>query len=148
MPALVCLPKLLTWKCLDHRYVDDVLIDAPYEVSRTMMKSLGVSLVVSGSISDAASVTDVDAEKEDTCYRAAKDRGKYKELKSVSDVTVGDIVGRILQNEHIFQPAVGSIDKWSTHWCQADVQCAFPVRSLLRLLYCLTREFGGTTGKR
>ena len=85
---------------LGCRFVDDVLIDAPYEISPTMMDSLNISEVVRGTASSELghSYRDTDAR-----YRYAKEMGMYTVLESSSEFSMGSIVQRIQRNLEAFQ---------------------------------------------
>jgi ethanolamine-phosphate cytidylyltransferase len=84
---------------LGCRYVDDVLIDAPYEITRDMISSLNISEVVHGTMcDDIENVSD-----EENRYRHAKEAGIFSVIKSPSDFRLENIVQRIHQNQEKFQ---------------------------------------------
>lgn len=76
---------------LGCKYVDDVLIDAPDELDEQMIKSLGITLVVHGS--------QWQDEHDRESYNVPRALGIFKEIPSVSQLTVNEIRNRILQNE-------------------------------------------------
>lgn len=80
---------------LGCRYVSDVLIDAPYEITPEMIKSLNITEVVRG-----ATPEDQD---EDVRYKYAKEAGIFTVIKRPSDFSIGRIVGRIQTNQEAFQ---------------------------------------------
>eukprot|EP01084_Bolivina_argentea_P286263 491046_1 len=82
---------------LGCRYVDDVLIDAPPEITREMVASLNISLVVKGSVSDTEDWI------LDTLYSVPKELGLYKQIDSPSSLTVSQIINRIRKNELALQ---------------------------------------------
>jgi hypothetical protein len=125
-------------------YVDDVLIDAPAEMTREMIASLSVCAVVQGTVDDngwstrssgssdsssgsgsgsddsetdaaaAAAIADgVDgatdaAADSSSCkrsrggeYALAKQLGIYHQIKSPSNLTVMEIMGRIQKNQEV-----------------------------------------------
>lgn len=88
---------------LGCRYVDDVLIDAPWEITREMVASLKISVVVAGTISDCE---DPNTAKREKYYQVPKELGIFKEVKSKSTLTVGDIVERVLNNEGLYKQKV------------------------------------------
>lgn len=85
---------------LGCRFVDDVLIDAPYEINPTMIASLSISEVVRGTASSDLGYSLVDS---DARYRCAKQLGIFHVLDSPSDFSMGSIVQRIQQNQKVFQ---------------------------------------------
>mmetsp|Transcript_11978 Transcript_11978/g.13935 ORF Transcript_11978/g.13935 Transcript_11978/m.13935 type:complete len:157 (+) Transcript_11978:1712-2182(+) len=86
---------------LGCRYVDDVLIDAPWIITRDMIASLNISLIVTGTVAD----TEFPNREKDP-YQVAKDLGIFQNIKSESNVTVGSIVQRVVDNESVFKKKV------------------------------------------
>ncbi|EQC30624.1 ethanolamine-phosphate cytidylyltransferase [Saprolegnia diclina VS20] len=84
---------------LGCRYVDDVLIDAPWQVTKEMIASLRLAVVVHGSHRDAE---DTDAAMDDH-YKCAREAGIYRELPSPRNLDVKDIVDRIAENRERFE---------------------------------------------
>lgn len=86
---------------LGCRHVDDVLIDAPYEINPTMIDSLNISEVVRGRVSsDLGGSTQLDS---DARYRYAKEIGIFNVIDSPSDFSMASIVHRIQRNQETFQ---------------------------------------------
>ena len=84
---------------LGCRFVDDVLIDAPYTVSQEMISSLNISEVVHGTVYD-----DIGSNRnDDSRYREAKDTGILSVLESPCDFRLENIVHRIQDNQEMFQ---------------------------------------------
>lgn len=84
---------------LGCRFVDDVLIDAPYEISADMLSRLNISEVVRGS-----SRSDLgDSQQLDERYRCAKETGAFTVLQSTTDFSIRSIVHRIQRNQTMFQ---------------------------------------------
>lgn len=84
---------------LGCRFVDDVLIDAPYNVSREMIASLNISEVVHGTVYD-----DIGSNRnDDSRYKEAKDLGLLSVLTSPCDFRLENIVYRIQENQEMFQ---------------------------------------------
>jgi ethanolamine-phosphate cytidylyltransferase len=79
-------------------YADDVLIDAPPEVTKEMVASLGICKVMQGSTSDSSS-----DEESDKCYAVPKAMGIYQKLESPSRLTVKEIIGRIQKNQEAYE---------------------------------------------
>jgi ethanolamine-phosphate cytidylyltransferase len=84
---------------LGCRHVDDVLIDAPYQITPEMISSLRLSEIIHGTISDNASDPDHDGER----YRFAKEANIFSIFESPSQFRLENIVKRIHRNEEIFQ---------------------------------------------
>jgi len=80
---------------LSCRYVDEVIIGAPWEVSKDLITTMNVGVVVHGSQQDYQSEIDP--------YRVAKELDIYKEIESVSKLTTEDIVTRILKQRDSFE---------------------------------------------
>lgn len=84
---------------LGCRFVDDVLIDAPYTVSQEMIASLNISEVVHGTVYD-----DIGSNRnDDSRYKEAKDAGLLSVLQSPCDFRLENIVHRIQDNQEMFQ---------------------------------------------
>jgi ethanolamine-phosphate cytidylyltransferase len=86
---------------LGCRHVDDVLIDAPYEITATMIDNLNISEVVRGRVSsDLGNHHDADP---DARYRCVKEMGIFTVIDSPSDFSVASIARRIQRNQEAFQ---------------------------------------------
>ncbi|GAB9465173.1 hypothetical protein Gpo141_00002589 [Globisporangium polare] len=85
---------------LGCRFVDDVLIDAPWEVTGDMISSLNLSVVVHGSHRDETHLQNFSLEDH---YRAARNAGIFKFIQSPSKLDVNDIVTRINDNRERFE---------------------------------------------
>jgi ethanolamine-phosphate cytidylyltransferase len=77
---------------LQCRYVDEVVMASPYVHTEEMLKTLNVSLVVSGTTNEGTVMEGVDP------YAVAKRLGIYRQLNSPSSLTTKEIVARILAN--------------------------------------------------
>jgi ethanolamine-phosphate cytidylyltransferase len=86
---------------LGCRFVDDVLIDAPLQISPQMIQSLGIHEVLYGRRGDDFEVAD----KEDR-YGYAKKAGIFTELNPPSNFTLSSIVDRIQANQAMFQAKI------------------------------------------
>ncbi|KAF0773807.1 hypothetical protein AaE_002121 [Aphanomyces astaci] len=84
---------------LGCRYVDDVLIDAPWEITKEMIASLRLKVVVHGSRRDGHD----DPAEMAVHYKAARDAGIYVEVPSPRTLDVNDIVARITENRDRFE---------------------------------------------
>ncbi|KAH9603768.1 hypothetical protein KSS87_018794 [Heliosperma pusillum] len=80
------------------RYVDEVIIGAPLEVSKDMIATFNISVVVHGTIAEG----DFQQEK-DNPYAAAISMGIFKTLESPLDITTTTIIKRIVSNHEAYQ---------------------------------------------
>uniref|UniRef100_K3WAY2 ethanolamine-phosphate cytidylyltransferase n=1 Tax=Globisporangium ultimum (strain ATCC 200006 / CBS 805.95 / DAOM BR144) TaxID=431595 RepID=K3WAY2_GLOUD len=85
---------------LGCKYVDDVLIDAPWEVTKEMIASLNLSVVVHGTHRDDTHLQGFSLEDH---YRFAREAGIFKLIESPSKLDVNDIVTRINDNRDRFE---------------------------------------------
>lgn len=84
---------------LGCRYVNDVLIDAPYEISQEMIETLNISEVVRGSVDDnSACSNDMD-----TRYRQAIRAGIFSVIDCPSNFRISKVIQRIQRNQETFQ---------------------------------------------
>ena len=72
---------------LGFRFVDDVLIDAPYEVTPEMISSLNISEVVHGTTSDETQ----ELHDKDIRYKHAKAANVFTVLESPSSFKIENI---------------------------------------------------------
>lgn len=81
-----------TLSVLACKYVDEVVIGAPYCVTKEIIESLNIDVVIHGN-------TDVmqDADGSDP-YQEAKARGIFKTVESGNTLTTADIVDRIIEH--------------------------------------------------
>uniref|UniRef100_A0A2N9F6H3 ethanolamine-phosphate cytidylyltransferase n=1 Tax=Fagus sylvatica TaxID=28930 RepID=A0A2N9F6H3_FAGSY len=81
------------------RYVDEVIIGAPWEVSKDMITTFDISLVVHGTVAE-----NNDFQKE-TCnpYDVPISMGIFKILESPLDITTTTIIRRIVSNHEAYQ---------------------------------------------
>lgn len=89
---------------LSCRYVDDVLIDAPYQVTREMIASLRIAEVIHGTNSDDIGISAFNGDQ--LCaerYKHPREAGIFTMLESPSDFKLGSIVRRIRKNQEAFQ---------------------------------------------
>ena len=84
---------------LGCRYVDDVLIDSPYQITREMLSSLRVDEVLRGTYSDHRD----DGGDRDFRYKYAKEACIFSMLQSPSEFRLQSIVERINSNHDVFQ---------------------------------------------
>lgn len=97
LPLLNLHERVLT--VLGCRFVDDVLIDAPYVITPEVIASLKISEVVHGTCFE-----DVDyCNENDDRYKFAKEAGVFGVVKSPSDFRLDNIFKRIRKNQETFQ---------------------------------------------
>ena len=82
---------------LGCRFTDDVLIDAPFQITKEMIASLNISKVVRGS---GALSNEGD---EELRYGTCKRGGIYEQLESTCDFGINDIFERIQASQVFFQ---------------------------------------------
>ena len=93
----VCNIHERTLGVLQCRYVDEVVIGAPYEVTEKLMEHMNVATVVHGS-------TDVIFGTSGTNpYAAAISQGKFSTVESKSTVTASVIIDRIMANRRRYE---------------------------------------------
>ncbi|KAK7374135.1 hypothetical protein VNO80_07561 [Phaseolus coccineus] len=81
------------------RYVDEVIIGAPWEVSKDMITTFNISLVVHGTIAE-----NNDFQKEQcNPYAVPISMGIFKLLESPVDITTTTIIKRIVSNHEAYQ---------------------------------------------
>ncbi|KAJ3680986.1 hypothetical protein LUZ60_015475 [Juncus effusus] len=81
------------------RYVDEVIIGAPSEISRDMITTFNISLVVHGTIAE-----NMDFLKEDSNpYSVPLEMRIFRQLDSPLDITTSTIIKRIVSNHEAFQ---------------------------------------------
>jgi ethanolamine-phosphate cytidylyltransferase len=84
---------------LGCRFVDDVLIDAPYDITPEMITSLNIKEVIHvKSFEDQDNCND-----DDDRYRHAKAAGVFYVLQNPSDFRLENIFKRIQKNQESFQ---------------------------------------------
>jgi ethanolamine-phosphate cytidylyltransferase len=84
--------------------VDDVLIDAPYEITPEMVASLNIAEVVHGTNSDDIGILSHNGEETYAArYRYPREIGIFTMIESPSNFKLGSIVKRIQKNQETFQ---------------------------------------------
>jgi ethanolamine-phosphate cytidylyltransferase len=87
---------------LGCKFVDDVLIDAPYEIEALHIANLNISKVVKGSAS---------CSNEDLRYSVPKKSGIYEVIDSPTDFSLSNIMDRIAANQEAFQNKINKKKK-------------------------------------
>ncbi|XP_078180725.1 ethanolamine-phosphate cytidylyltransferase-like [Carex rostrata] len=81
------------------RYVDEVIIGAPHEVSKDMITTFNISLVVHGTIAENMGFM----KEQPNPYRVPMDMGICKQLESPLNITTSAIIRRIVANHEAYQ---------------------------------------------
>nr|XP_043625102.1 ethanolamine-phosphate cytidylyltransferase-like [Erigeron canadensis] len=81
------------------RYVDEVIIGAPWEISKDMITTFNISLVVHGTVSESNSSLNG---MEDP-YKVPKSMGIFRTLESPKSITTTSVAQRIKANHEIYQ---------------------------------------------
>ncbi|KAF2071631.1 hypothetical protein CYY_007057 [Polysphondylium violaceum] len=82
---------------LSCRYVDEVVIGAPFHVTKEMIEGLHIQVVVHGDDPVVFCPDGLDP------YKIAKDMGIYKEVKHTEGLTTTEIIKRIIDNRLQFE---------------------------------------------
>jgi len=85
---------------LSCRYVDEVIIGAPWSITEDFIQSQRLNVVVRGSVSDPA--YKVTSEEYDEAFEIPRKLGILKEIRSPTSITTSDIVQRIIDNRAKF----------------------------------------------
>ncbi|KAL0346871.1 UNVERIFIED_CONTAM: Ethanolamine-phosphate cytidylyltransferase [Sesamum calycinum] len=80
------------------RYVDEVIIGAPWEVTKDMITTFNLSLVVHGTIAEKNPLSDGKSDP----YAVPKSMGIFQMLESPKDITTTSIARRIIANHEIY----------------------------------------------
>lgn len=92
---------------LGCRYVDDVLIDAPYIISPEMIASLNIAEVIHGSFSDDIGNGNRDKYR----FKYVKEAQIYSEIRSPTNFGIGNIIDRIQENHQTYQAKIAKKKK-------------------------------------
>ncbi|KAF7820558.1 ethanolamine-phosphate cytidylyltransferase-like [Senna tora] len=78
------------------RYVDEVIIGAPWEITKDMITTFNISLVVHGTVAEKSQNSEIDP------YEVPKGMGKFQLLDSPKDITTTSVAQRIMANHEAF----------------------------------------------
>lgn len=81
------------------RYVDEVIIGAPWEITRDMITTFNISLVVCGTVAETENPLNGEVDP----YEAPQSMGIFKILESPLDITTTTIIKRIVANREAYQ---------------------------------------------
>jgi len=83
---------------LAMRYVDEVIVGAPWKVSEHLIKSMNVQLVVEGSMTKHKEHENMPHHLDNDPYEIPKKLGIYKQIPSTIDMTTDKLIERIIDN--------------------------------------------------
>jgi ethanolamine-phosphate cytidylyltransferase len=86
-----------TLSVLACRYVDEVIIGAPWEVSKDMITTFNISLVVHGTVTEGNSTGEIDP------YAVPKSMGIFKTITSPKSITSVSVATRIVDNHEAYK---------------------------------------------
>eukprot|EP00249_Psilotum_nudum_P036844 c8865_g3_i1 orf=471-1772(-) len=81
------------------QYVDEVIIGAPWEVTRDMIATFNISLVVHGTVAENNDLLNGDSDP----YVAPKEMGIYKIIDSPRKIRTTTIIDRIVANHEAYE---------------------------------------------
>eukprot|EP00262_Sarcandra_glabra_P008025 TRINITY_DN21197_c0_g1_i2.p1 TRINITY_DN21197_c0_g1~~TRINITY_DN21197_c0_g1_i2.p1 ORF type:complete len:428 (+),score=86.41 TRINITY_DN21197_c0_g1_i2:159-1442(+) len=81
------------------RYVDEVIIGAPWEVTKDMITTFNISLVVHGTVAESKHVSIGEFDQ----YAAPKSMGIFRMLESPRNITTTSIAKRIIANYETYK---------------------------------------------
>ncbi|EFJ06479.1 hypothetical protein SELMODRAFT_162424 [Selaginella moellendorffii] len=84
---------------LSCRYADEIIIGAPWEVTKDMVTTFNISLVVHGTVAETTDFKEGDFDP----YACPKQLGKFKILESPRNITTSTIIARIVANHEAFR---------------------------------------------
>ncbi|CAN1799224.1 Ethanolamine-phosphate cytidylyltransferase [Linum perenne] len=80
------------------RYVDEVIIGAPWEVSKDLITTFNISVVVHGSVAEHNSISTGESDP----YAVPKAMGIFRMLDSPKDITTTSVTKRIIANHEAY----------------------------------------------
>lgn len=81
------------------RYVDEVIIGAPWEITKDVITTFNISLVVHGTISESNSLLKGASDP----YAVPKNMGIFRMIESPKDITTTSVAQRIIANHEIYK---------------------------------------------
>lgn len=86
--------------CLACKYVDDVIIGAPYQITNDLIKSLNIQKVVSANSKEDEILED---HKHIDPNQVAKELGIYEQFEIENDLTIESIAERVVINREKYK---------------------------------------------
>ena len=84
---------------LSCQYVDEVIIGAPYEVTKDMITTFNISIVVHGTVAESNYLSHKGVDP----YKALKAMGTFKTVEIPRDITTSSIIRRIVANHEAYK---------------------------------------------
>lgn len=84
---------------LSCRYVDEVVIGAPYILSDELIKSNNINVVVSGTVRDRSTAPEIEQDR----FAVPKKLGIYSSIESPRTLTTSDILDRISEHRKLYE---------------------------------------------
>ncbi|XP_074273700.1 ethanolamine-phosphate cytidylyltransferase-like [Silene latifolia] len=84
---------------LGCRYVDEIIMGAPWEVTQDMIKTFNISLVVRGTVSEANPLVNDDTDP----YAVPKKMKMFRMLESPKHITTSSVAHRIITNHEAYK---------------------------------------------
>ncbi|XVE79946.1 hypothetical protein DITRI_Ditri14bG0098200 [Diplodiscus trichospermus] len=81
------------------RYVDEVIIGAPWEVTKDMITTFNISLVVHGTVAESNSLLPGETDP----YAVPKSMGIFRLLESPKSITTSSVAQRIVANHEAYK---------------------------------------------
>jgi ethanolamine-phosphate cytidylyltransferase len=81
------------------RYVDEVIIGAPWVVTKDMITTFNISLVAHGTCAEVNELKNGECDP----YTAAKEMGIFRVIESPRNMTTSTIIQRILTNHEAYK---------------------------------------------
>jgi ethanolamine-phosphate cytidylyltransferase len=82
---------------LSMKYVDDVIIGAPWIITSDLIKSLNINLVVQGTETKFNNKDDIFENSEDDPYNVPKKMGIYQKILSTTELTNDVLINRLIE---------------------------------------------------
>ncbi|KAL4590159.1 hypothetical protein LXL04_003080 [Taraxacum kok-saghyz] len=84
---------------LGCRYVDEVIIGAPFQITKDMIATFNISMVVHGTVSESDSTLNGMVDR----YSVPKSMGIFRILESPKNITTTSVAQRIKANHEIYE---------------------------------------------
>ncbi|CAD7705239.1 unnamed protein product [Ostreobium quekettii] len=81
------------------KFVDEVIIGVPPNITEDLIRTFNISLVVRGTLSETSDLGPVEEGR----YDVATAKGIYREIKSPNNTTTGSIIRRIVENNKMYE---------------------------------------------
>lgn len=110
MPIMTLQERVLN--VLAMKYVDDVVVGAPYHITKQLIQQINPTYVVAGSANTSILRSDID------CFRIPKEMGIFRTVQSdFPDLTAHTVIKRIMSNYQLYANRNKSREK---NTCEQD----------------------------